>query len=111
MKSLIKRFNAWRYRRHLQRVARWEQTRLKGKVRFVIRVWLIWGGTMIVGSGLLDWYFHGAIDIPKSIYFSLVAPIVALVAWWVNEGEFKAAKIDARAREMQQRAALNNHDV
>ena len=111
MKSLIKRFEAWRYRRYLDRVARWEHTRVKGKVRFVIRVSLIWGGVMVLFTSLFDYYLNGSIQISKIIYFSIVGPVVGLVSWWAAEGEFKAAKIDARMREMRRHGAAPKGDV
>ena len=80
MKSFIKRFGAWRYRRHLDRVARWERTRVKGKARFVIRVSLFWGGAMILFTLLYDYYILGALESPKVIYFVIAGPIVALVS-------------------------------
>lgn len=111
MKSLIKQFEAWRYRRHLDRVARWERTRVKGKARFVVRVSLIWAGAMIVSTSLYDYYFHGAMEIPKIIYFSIAGPIVGLVSWWISEGEFQAAKIDARMRELRRQDTVPDGDV
>ena len=111
MKSLIKRFDAWRYRRHLDRVARWERTRVKGKAGFVIRVSLIWAGATILFTSLYDYYFHGVIEIPKIIYFSIAGPIVGLVSWWISDGEFKAAKIDARMRELGRQDTVPKSDV
>ena len=66
---------------------------------------------MIVFTSLYDYYFHGAIEIPKIIYFSIAGPIVGLVSWWINEGEFKAAKIDARMREMRRHGTIDKGDV
>jgi len=111
MKTLIKRFQAWRCRRHLDRVARWGRRRVKGKAHFVIRVSLIWGGGMVLFTSLYDYYFQGAIKISKIIYFSIAGPILGLVSWWINEGEFKAAKIDARMREMRQQDAEPKGDA
>src|SRR5690349_3994381 len=111
MISLIRRFNAWRYRRHLARVARWEKTRTKGKARFVIRGSLIWSGAMIIFTSLYDWYFRGATDPWQMIYFVIVGPILGLVSWWINEGEFRAARIDARMRELRAHDASRKGDV
>jgi hypothetical protein len=111
MKTLIKRFQAWRRRRYLDRVARWERTREKGKARFVIRGTLIWSGAMIVFTSLYDYYSYDAIEISNIIYFTIAGPIVGLVSWWSNEGEFRAAKIDARMREMRQQVSLDKGDV
>ena len=66
---------------------------------------------MILLTSLYDYHFHGAIEIPKIIYFSIAGPIVGLVSWWIGEGEFKAAKIDARMREMQRQGDIHKGDV
>jgi len=111
MKTLIKRFQDWRRRRYLDRVGRWERTREKGKARFVIRGSLIWGGAMIVFTSLYDYYSYGTIKISSMIYFTIAGPIVGLVSWWSNEGEFRAAKIDARMREMRHQGSIDKGDV
>src|ERR1043166_8189395 len=103
MNSLSTRFKAWRRRRHLERVARWEQTRMQGKARFVIRGTLIWSGSMIIVNSLWDYYFHGGVEILKLILFLLVGPIVGLVSWWDNEGGFNAGKNDERMRAVSGR--------
>ena len=111
MNSLSKRFNNWRRRRHLQRVAKWEHTRLKGKANFVIRVSLIWGGSMVISNSLYDYYFHGRIEIAKLISFLIAGPIVGLVSWWDNEGVFKAAQIDERMRQIREQTAAHRDDA
>ena len=111
MKSLIKRFNAWRYRQYLKRVARWEHTRLKGKPRFFIRVCLLWGGGLMLVRCVWDYVFHGAIDKGAIIYYLITAPLVALILWWLNESEFKAAQIDADAGADGQQATTSKGDV
>jgi hypothetical protein len=76
MTNLSTRFNTWRRRRHLQRVARWEHKRLKGKTRFVIRFALIWSGSMIIANGLWGYYFRGTVETPKLIYFLVAGPVL-----------------------------------
>ena len=66
---------------------------------------------MILLTSLYDYHFHGAIEIPKIIYFSIAGPIVGLVSWWIGEGEFKAAQIDARMRETRRQDAIHRGDV
>jgi hypothetical protein len=109
--SLSTRFNSWRRRRHLQRVAQWEHTRAQGKARFVIRGTLIWSGSMIIFNAVWDYYFHGAVEISKLILFLLVGPIVGLVSWWDNEGVFKAAKIDERMRQIREQNSVHQRDT
>jgi len=100
--NLVGQLSAWRARRRQERLERWEQTRAKGKVRFVIRATLIWGGTMIVGISLANYFLHRGFSqiLFTVIYFLVAGPIVALVSWWHNEGEYTAAKIDARMKAM-----------
>jgi hypothetical protein len=69
------------------------------------------GGAMLLLTSLYDYYFHGAIEIPKIIYASIAGPIVGLVFWWIGEGEFKAAKIDARMREIRRQDAIHKGDA
>ncbi len=66
---------------------------------------------MIVFTSLYDWYFHGTIHPWQMIYYVIVGPIIGLVSWWINEGEFRAAKIDARMRELRANDAVQKGDV
>ena len=101
MNTLSKRFNVWRRRRHLERVAGWEHTRLKGKARFVIRSWIVWSTSFILATSLYDYYAVGHVDRLKIVVFFLVGPIVGFVEWWIREGEYTAAKIDERRKAEQ----------
>ena len=70
---------------------------------------------MILCTSLSDYLRLGALDLSKTIYiaiyFAIAGPIVGLVSWWSNEGEFKAAKIDARMREIRQQSSIHRGDV
>ena len=66
---------------------------------------------MIAFTSLYDWYLHGAIHPGQMIYFVIAGPIIGLVSWWINEGEFRAAKIDARRRELRAHDAVHKGDV
>jgi len=66
---------------------------------------------MIVSTSLYDYYFQHTIRISDIIYFSIAGPIIGLATWWANEGEFKAAKIDARMREARHQSAIHKGDV
>jgi hypothetical protein len=107
MKDLYKRFQAWRGRRHLERVARWEQTRAKGKTRVVIRTWIIFSASYILFTSLYDYsfsgtnYFSGHVQPLKIVSFIVAGLIVGLVEWWVREGEYTAAKIDERRKQQE----------
>lgn len=75
--------------------------RSRGKVHFVIRVALIWGGAMVLGNILLDFLFGGGFSLSNVIYFIIAAPFISLVSWWANEGEYRAAKLDARMKAVE----------
>ena len=104
MNDLYKRFRAWRDRQPLQRVARWEHTRAKGKTRVVIRTWIIFSASYILFTSLYDYifsgtnYFSGHVQPLKVLFFIVGGLIVGLVDWWVREGEYTAAKIDERRK-------------
>ena len=103
MSNLRKRIHGWRQRRTRARLDRWERTRANGKIRFVIRVSLIWIGVMVPLNVVNDYLFHRGFRLSTVIYFSIAGPVVGFVNWWVSEGEYRAAKIDARMK------ALNKH--
>jgi hypothetical protein len=109
--NLSERLNHWRRGKHLERVARWEHTRLKGKARYGARVTLIWSGSMIIFNGLWDYYFDRGIEIPKLIFLLIAGLIVSLVSWWDNEGVFKAAKIDERTRQARAEDPAHTDDA
>ena len=102
-KNLFGKLQAWRVLRRQRGLARWEQTRAKGKTRFVIRTTLIWGGTMIVGMSLTEYFRYRSFRllVPIVIYFAIAAPIVSLVLWWSNEGAYVAARLDARMKVIE----------
>jgi hypothetical protein len=106
--SLSARFNHWRRKSHLERVARWEQTRVKGKARFVARTTLIGSGGLIIFNALWDHYVEGGLRISRLIAFLIAGPIVGLVSWRTSEGEFKAAKTDERARQMREQGSAKH---
>ena len=95
--NLFGELRAWRARRRQKRLERWETTRAKGKARFVLRGTLIWSVTMIVGVSLGNYFLHRGVSeiLFSAIYFLVLGPIVGLVSWWINEGEYTAAEIDA----------------
>ena len=103
MKNLFGKLEAWRVLRRPKGLARWEQTRAQGKARFVIRTTLIWGGTMIVGMSLSEYFLFRSFRqlVPTVLYFVIAAPIVSLVLWWSSEGAYTAAKIDARMKAIE----------
>jgi hypothetical protein len=103
MSNLRKRIQMWHQRRTKARLDRWERNRANGKIRFVIRVSLIWIGVMVPLNVVGDYFSNRVFRLSTVIYFSIAGPIVGFVNWWVYEGEYRAAKIDARMK------ALNKH--
>jgi hypothetical protein len=102
MKKLRNRFHAWRARRRLEHLQRWERERAKGKARFVILTALLWSALMIGALSLAELYFEGTLDglrlKTRVIYYLIAGPIVGLVLWWINEGRYKNARIEARIK-------------
>jgi len=99
MKKLRNKFQAWRAQR-LEHLQWWERKRAKGKARFVIRCALVWSGPYIVVFALADYYFDGTLSafklLLRAIYFLIVGLIVAFVAWWIHEGRYQKARIEAQ---------------
>jgi len=100
MSNLRKRIQIWRQRRTTARLDRWGGTRANGQIRFVIRVSLIWIGVMVPLNVVSDYLSHRGFRLSTVIYFSIAGPIVGFVNWWVYEGEYRAAKIDARMKAL-----------
>ena len=96
--SLLENFAAWRKRRRYDRLKRWARTRTRGRTRFIIRVWIIWSGAEILGSLIFDYFAEGRIDLRLIFMFAIGGPILGLILWWSNEGEYTAAKLDARMK-------------
>ena len=55
---------------------------------------------MVVGFAVADYYFDGTVKALKflieAIYFLIVGLIVGYVAWWIHEGRYQNARIEAR---------------
>jgi NhaP-type Na+/H+ or K+/H+ antiporter len=55
---------------------------------------------MIVGFAVADYYFDGTVKalnfLIEAIYFLIVGLIVGYVAWWIHEGRYQNARIEAR---------------
>jgi fatty acid desaturase len=81
-----------------QRLQSWEQTRAKGKLRFIANMTIQWALPLAVGLPLM--YFLLNISflymLLTFIFVLVVAPFAALVEWWKNEGAYTAAKLDRR---------------
>ena len=82
----------------------WEQTRAKGKLRFVGYTSIQWGLPLIVGLPVM--YFFLNITLRQMlllmISYLVVLPLAALVEWWKNEGSYLAAKLDKRGDSLKE---------
>ena len=107
MKRLWLTYQAWNARRiaHLKQwERRWEEKRAKGKARFVIKTALVWGGVQIVCFLVFDYFdgtLHGLKTLLMGIYFLIVGVIAGFVAWWIKEGQYKDARIEARINSIE----------
>jgi len=104
MNTVSKRYQTWRRRRHLEWVGRWEQIRLKGKIHFIIRGWIIWSAGLILLTSVYDHYSVGRLSLLKILCYFRAGPILSGVAWWSSDSEYSAAKIDERRRTESQSA-------
>lgn len=100
MNNSLKKFQAWRSRRQLRSLQRWEQIRAKGKARGVLQSALTYSITMI---GAIDVYQHlfgtqGSISLEKTIFYLLVGIVIGFDNWNTMEGKYKNALIDARVK-------------
>lgn len=50
---------------------------------------------------LSDYFFDARFRVSTVIYFIASAPILSLIEWWVAEGEYRAAKIDAPMKALR----------
>jgi len=95
---------AWRSRRKLRLLQEWEQTRTKGKGRFVIRTALYYGFAMVGMMDLFDHVFSSGpqppISLFKLIYWVCAGFLIAGSAWSNREGEYQKALHEARARAL-----------
>ena len=103
MRNSLKKLQAWRSRRSQRRSQRaleqWEQIRTHGKARFVLRVALTVGLTMV---GLNDVYRHvygeSAISVAMLFCYLLAGIVGAHRGWNEMERKYKDALIEARVK-------------
>jgi hypothetical protein len=99
--NLRKQFQSWRQRRTDARLARWGRTRAKGKRRLVIRTTLFWIGIMVPVNMLKDYLSEHRLRVSTVIVFAVAGLFFGFVSWWMMEGEYTAAQIDARRKVLR----------
>ena len=102
MKGPLKKYKAWRSRRRLLALQRWEQIRTKGQARFVIQTALTWG---LAVAGMLDVADHifgygpdFATFAGRAIYYPVAGIFVGFTSWSGMEAKYKNALIEARVK-------------
>ena len=97
MKARLKRIQAWRSRRQRRLLQSWEQTRAKGKKRFVFENALTYGVFVVGATDVFEYLVHGAhyLSLGHLVQHVLTGSIIALVAWSGWEAEYQKALREA----------------
>src|SRR5688572_14727568 len=99
MKTSLKKFHAWRSRRKLRSLERWEQISTKGKARFVFHSALTFSLTMVGVTDVIDNIF-GDGQYSVSLFYIVLYLFTGIVGgvdnWNAMEGTYKNALTDAR---------------
>jgi len=97
MKLWLKRIQTWRSRRQLRLLESWEQTRAKGKKRFVFETALSYGVCVVGVTDVFEYLRHGAhyLSLGHLIQHVLTGSLIALVAWSSGEAKYQKALREA----------------
>ena len=102
MNNSLKKIQAWRSRRQLRSLERWERMRAQGKARFVFGGALAYGLTMAGIIDVIDNVFDGGTQFSTLLYYAIVYPVMGIVMahviWWDMEAKYKNALIQARVK-------------
>jgi hypothetical protein len=102
MKGLFTKYKAWRSRGKLRSLEKWERERARGKGRFIIRIGLYYGITMIGMTNAYERIFDGAVTDPsilfKLFYYVPAGLTIGAFAWTQRETDYKKALREARAK-------------
>ena len=93
MNGALQRIKAWRFRRELRSLERWEQLRVEGKTRFVVRSALTYGLVFVGMTHAVEQFFDGPhpISLYKLIFLTLFGVGMGLSAWSDMESKYKRA--------------------
>ena len=94
MSRLIEWYRGYTHRREEAFLAEWERRRTKGRILILARIFLIFGGLVVVMQLPLQYFFNDAIDIEFSGTLAAVVVLttiaMSILLWWINE--FKLRK-------------------
>lgn len=102
MNNSLKKFIAWRSRRQLRALARWEEVRAKGRVRFLVQTTLAYSVSVYGLSDFLDHVFPGGTQYSGSLIHTITLPltgiVIGLVSWSSMESKYRNALFEARIK-------------
>ena len=101
MNSTFQRIKAWRSRRQLRSLERWEQIRAEGKARFVFNAALTYGLTMVGLTDVCERIFYSAqhsISLGSLIYYLLGGIPIGLIGWTSMEADYQKALRETRVQ-------------
>ena len=105
MKKWLKRVQAWRSRRQLRSLERWEQIRAEGKRRFVFRTALTYGLSMFGVVDVSHHFFGGSqSDLCLAAVFWPVAGIcMGFYEWSYWEAKYQKALNEAHLKALPEK--------
>ena len=100
MKGALKKYKAWRSRRRLLALQRWEEIRAQGQARFVVQTALTFSLAMIGMMDVLD-HIGGGSESSTLVSRAIFSPIGGIIAgfggWSDMEAKYHNALNEARA--------------
>lgn len=103
MKAIAKSIQAWRSRRKLRTLQWWEQTRARGKARFVFESALSYGFMVVGGTDAFEsLFFHSAhsLSLFRLIFLVLGGIPIGLIGWSSMEAEYRKALDEAHIKTL-----------
>jgi len=102
MKAWLKRIQSWRARRKLRTLRWWEQTRAKGKARFVFESALTYGLMVVGAMDVFENLFYGRhyLSLAHLVYYLLTGIPIGLIGWSSNEAQYQKALNETRAKAL-----------
>ncbi len=76
-----------------EQIARWEETRSKGRARFAIGSTLLWGTGLTVGTLITDYFrgrpFSAGVLLTQALFYYLGGLVLGLYSWTINEDKYR----------------------